>query len=257
MQTMITAITGSASGMGAAIRARLEKAGDKIIGIDLRDAEIIADLSTDEGCAAAVAEVKQRCDGRLDRFVSAAGISSDVKNPWLIASVNYFGVVSLLDGLFELLQQGRNPASVVISSNSAQMAPMDDFPYVLALLNHDKVEAERIITEIGDSGIAYAGSKNAVAREVRRRAAVWGNAGVRLNVIAPGLIKTPMLQRVLDDPATGDFIRSMPEPLGRYGEPEEIAAVVAFLLGPEASYIHGAVYYVDGGQDAQIRPDRF
>lgn len=243
--------------MGAAVRARLEEAGDKVIGIDLKGAEIIADLSTSEGCAAAVAGVKQHCGDCLDRFVSAAGISSDVKNPWLIASVNYFGVVNLLDGLFELLQRGSSPAAVVISSNSAQMAPMDENPYVLALLDQNEAEAKRIITEIGHPGMAYAGSKNAVARAVRCRAATWGNAGVRLNAIAPGLTKTPMLQRVLDEPATGDSIRSMPKPLGRYGEPEEVAAVTAFLLGPEASYIHGAVYYVDGGQDAQIRPDRF
>lgn len=254
---MTTAITGSASGMGAAIRARLEKAGDRVIGIDLKDAEIIADLSTSEGCTAAVAGVKQHCGDRLDHFVAAAGVAPDVKDPWLIASVNYFGVVNMLDGLFELLQRGSNPAAVVISSNSAQMMPMEDYPYVLALLNHNEAEAKQIITELGNPGIAYAGSKNAVARAVRHRAASWGNAGVRLNAIAPGLTKTPMLQRVLDDPATGDSIRSMPKPLGRYGEPEEIAAVVVFLLSPEASYVHGAVYYVDGGQDAQIRPDRF
>ncbi|MFC1925510.1 SDR family oxidoreductase [Chloroflexota bacterium] len=252
-----TAITGSASGMGAAIRARLEKSGDRVIGIDLKDAEIIADLSTDEGCAAAVAGVKQLCGDSLDNFVAAAGISADVKNPWLIACVNYFGVVNMLDGLFELLQRGHNPSVVVISSNSAQMMPMDDYPYVLALLDYNKAEAERIINEIGHPGIAYSGSKNAVARAVRRRAAKWGEAGVRLNAIAPGLTSTPMLQRVLDDPSTGDSIRSMPKPLGRYAEADELAAVAAFLLSAEASYVHGAVYYVDGGQDAQIRPDRF
>ena len=118
---MTTVITGSASGIGAAIRARLEKAEDRVIGIDLRDAEIVADLSTREGREAAIAGVKQRCGDRLDGFVAAAGLGPDAKNPLLIAAVNYFGVVDLLDGLFELLQRGSNPAAVIISSNAAQM----------------------------------------------------------------------------------------------------------------------------------------
>lgn len=252
-----TVITGSASGIGAAIRANLDKAGNKIIGIDLRDAEIIADLSSSEGCAKAITAVKESCDNHLDQFVAAAGIAPDAKDPSLIVSVNYYGVINLLDGLFELLQRGNNPAAMVISSNSAQMMPMDDNPYVFALLNLDEVEAKRKISELDHPGIAYAVSKNAVARAVRHRAANWGNAGVRLNVIAPGTITTAMQQRLLDDPATSSSISYLPRPLGRYGEPEEVAAVAAFLLGPEASYIHGAVYYVDGGQDAQIRPDRF
>ena len=66
-----------------------------------------------------------------------------------------------------------------------------------------------------------------------------------------------MLQRVLDDPTMAGRGESQPKPLGRYGEPEDIASVVAFLLSIEASYIHGTVYYVDGGRDAQIRPDSF
>lgn len=257
MRAMTTVITGSASGMGAAVRKHLEKSGDRVIGIDLRDAEIIADLSTDEGCAKAVSGVKQRCSDRLDRFVAAHGVAPDVKNPSLIASVNYYGVVNLVDGLFELLQRGSSPAAVVFSSNSAQMAPVDDNPYVLALLNNSKAEALQMINEINHPGMAYMISKNAVARAMRRRAATWGKAGVRLNVICPGTINTPMQQRLLHDPDTGSSINLMNKPLGRFGEPDEIATVVAFMLSKDASYVHGAVYYADGGEDAKIRPDRF
>jgi len=257
MKTRTTVITGSASGMGAAVRSRLEKSGDRVIGIDLRDAEIVADLSTDEGCAAAIAGVKHQCGDSLDSFVAVAGVAPDVKNPSLIASVNYYGVVNLLDGLFHLLIKGSNPAAVVFSSNSAQMAPVDDNPYVLALLNNSRAEAMQKISEIEHPGMAYMFSKNAVALAARRRAAAWGNAGVRLNVICPGTIKTPMQQRLLDDPTTSGSINTQNKPLGRFGEPDEVAAVAAFLLGPEASYVHGAVYYADGGEDALVRPDRF
>ena len=85
----------------------------------------------------------------------------------------------------------------------------------------------------------------------------WGKLGVRLNGLAPGNIDTPMYRQVLEDPNTGDSARSMEIPLNRLGKPEEIAAVVYFLCSPEASFIHGSIVVVDGGIDANARPDRF
>ena len=266
---MTTVITGSASGIGAAVRKLLEKSGDKVIGVDLRNAEVIANLATKEGRNAAIAEVKKKCGDRIDRFVAAAGVGGEEKNLSLIVAVNYFGVVDLMDGLLDLLRQGKNPAAVVFSSNSAQMLPMEQYPLVLALLNHNEDEANQIANGLSDpvifendhprprTGVVYIGSKNAVGRAVRRRVTSWGNAGVRLNAIAPGLTKTPMLQKSLDDPSTGDLVRALPIPVGRFADPAEIAAVAFFLLSTEASYVHGAVIYVDGGVDPMLRPDRF
>ncbi len=117
----VCAITGSASGIGAAIRRRLEKDGARVIGIDLHDAEIVADLRSAAGREAAVAGVLARCSRQLDRLVVAAGIGSHVKPPSLVASVNYFGAVDLLDGLFEALRRGTAPAVLAVASNSAQI----------------------------------------------------------------------------------------------------------------------------------------
>jgi NAD(P)-dependent dehydrogenase (short-subunit alcohol dehydrogenase family) len=68
---------------------------------------------------------------------------------------------------------------------------------------------------------------------------------------------TALLQDALDTPGDGDLIRSFKVPLGRYGRAEEIAAVVSFMMSPEASFVHGAVWYADGGSDANVRPDRY
>ncbi len=255
-----TVVTGSASGIGAATRKRFEQAGDRVIGIDIRNAEIIADLSTHDGRQVAVKSVKQHY-GAFDRFVACAGVATYVRPPSLIGSINYFGAVDLLDGLFEQLQRGNKGNAVVILSNSAQWLQLDETPYVLALLDHNEDGAARIIDEMDDAFLAashaYVGSKLALGRAIRRRVIGWGKAGVRLNGVAPGNTRTPMLQRVLEDPNTRDGVQSMEIPLGRLAEPDEVANLVAFLCSPEASYIHGGIYYVDGGIDAHIRPDRF
>jgi NAD(P)-dependent dehydrogenase (short-subunit alcohol dehydrogenase family) len=255
-------VTGSASGIGAVVRLRFEKEGDTVIGVDIKDAEIIADLSTKTGREAAIAGVKQHCGDSIDRFIACAGLATYARPLSLIPSVNYFGAIDLLDGLFELLKQSRDPAAVVILSNAALWWTPDESPYVQALLNHDEDEAWRILTEFEEadgillaSGQAYMGSKFALGIALRHRALNWGKLGVRLNGVAPGNTDTPMLHKVLEDPNTGDGVRSMEIPLNRFGKPEEIAAVVHFLCSPEASYVHGSIIVADGGIDAVIRPD--
>jgi len=253
----VAAVTGSASGIGAAVRARLERDGFDVIGVDLRDAEVEADLSKAEGRASAVRSVLDRCGGTLDRAVACAGLGSNVRPPSLIASVNYFGVVEVLDGLLEALIRGSQPAAVAMVSNSAQMAPLEDSPFVAAMLDHDEGEARRIIDEMDSPIVAYLGSKHALGRAVRRRVRKWGDARVRLNGVCPGPVDTPLLRATRDDPTTRATIENIDIPIGRFGETADVASLVGFLLGPEASWIHGSIVYVDGGNDAEIRPDRY
>jgi NAD(P)-dependent dehydrogenase (short-subunit alcohol dehydrogenase family) len=254
--TRIAAVTGSASGIGAAVRTRLEKDGQRVIGVDLRGAEVEADLSTPDGRRHAVRSVLASSDGALDRLVLCAGLGAHVEDLAKIASVNYFGAVDLLDGLRPALEGRADAAVVVVCSNSAQMAPLQEHPYVEALLDHDESRAHELLA--GENGfIAYAGSKHALSRAVRRRAADFGATGVRLNGIAPGPTRTPMMDGVHSNPAFRKGFEALPIPLGRVAEPAEIAEVIAFLLGPGASYVHGSVVFADGGNDAAMQPDRF
>ncbi|RMF22474.1 MAG: SDR family oxidoreductase [Deltaproteobacteria bacterium] len=250
------AVTGSASGIGAAVRERLTSEGAKVLGVDVRGADIEADLSTPDGRFIAVGAISERCGGVLDGLVLCAGLGAHVEDFRAIASVNYFGAVDLLDDLRDVLAKGRDPAAVVVCSNSAQFGAFDEHPYVLALLDHDEDKAREIIAK-EDGFTAYAGSKHALCRAVRRRAGEWGRAGIRLNGIAPGATDTPLLKGSVDHPVFGQGVEALDIPLGRWARPEEIAAVISFLLGPEASYVHGSIWYVDGGNDAAMRPDRF
>jgi NAD(P)-dependent dehydrogenase (short-subunit alcohol dehydrogenase family) len=250
------AITGSASGIGAAVRERLEAGGDRVIGVDLRGAEIEADLSTRAGRDAALAGIRAAAPSGLDRLILSAGLGPHLDDFPLIASVNYFGAVHLLDGLLADLAGRPGAAAVAVCSNSAQFGDFQEHPFILALLDDDEPKAREIIA--AENGyLAYGGSKHALCRALRRRTEAWGAAGVRINGICPGPTTTPLLQSSLEHPVFGQAVESLQIPLGRRADPEEMAGVIAFLLGPEAAYIHGSVLYVDGGCDAAVRPDRF
>ncbi len=244
-------ITGSAGGIGVATRARLEKDGHRVIGVDVRDAEVIADLATPAGRAAMVEGVTAASGGVLDGVVAGAGIQSD-DGP-LVISINYFGAWATLDGLRPLLAKGTDAAAVAISSNSTTTT--------LASVVDDVVDAcmagdeERARSVIGQGVQGYPTAKLALARWVRRNAPTeaWIGSGIRLNAVAPGPIATPMTSPISEMVlGMGD---AYPVPIKRLGTADEAASVLAFLLSTDASYVVGSVVFVDGGGDAAARSD--
>jgi len=248
------AVTGSASGIGAAVYRRFERSGARVIGIDLHDAEVVADLSDQAGRAQAVDGVSRRAEGRLDGAVACAGVGPHVVPTSLIAAVNLFGALSVLDGLLPLLAEGEAPAAVAVGSNSATLSP-PDAELLRAMGEGDEAAAAARAAEV-DGATVYGTSKLALTRALRRRARRWGEAGVRLNVVAPGPVDTPLLAGGLEDPVLGPLIEALPVPLGRRATPDEVAACIGFLLDPANGFVHGSVLFVDGGSDAMLVPDR-
>jgi NAD(P)-dependent dehydrogenase (short-subunit alcohol dehydrogenase family) len=255
MRTIV--VTGSASGIGAATRTRLAAGGARVIGVDLRGSDVEADLGTPEGRSSALEGIRALAAGALDGIVTCAGVTGlPGRAGSLLVSVNHFGTVALLEGLRPLLAAGERPAAVAISSNSTTTHPAVPAELIDACLAGDETEARRIADALG-SLLAYPASKVAVARWVRRNATrpEWIGAGITLNAVAPGVTDTPMVAETMRDPVVGRFVDSFPVPARRRCRPDEIAALVEFLLGPDARFFVGSVVFADGGTDALLRPD--
>lgn len=249
-------ITGSASGIGAATRRRLESAGHAVIGVDLRDAEIVTDLADPARRRDAVDAAAERCGGSLDGLVTAAGVGPPFDAATMM-SINWFGTEAFLTGLRPALAASGNAQVVAISSNSTTCQPNVPQDLIDVCLAGDEAAARALAEQHGDA-FTYPATKTAVARYVRRNApgADWAGSGVRLNAIAPGATLTPLLQSGLDNEEIGPLIRAFPVPTGGFGTPEQIAFWIDMLLtGEGAPFVCGALFFVDGGTDAMVRPD--
>lgn len=256
-------VTGAASGMGHAVAERLRAAGHAVVSVDVHDADVVADLATVAGRRAAIDTVLDAAGGRLDGAVLAAGLGPVPGREEVIAQVNYVAAVELLEGWRDALarsaaEDGRPSKVVVFGSNSASVTPGIPGVLVSSYLRDRPQVRRRLLRLLGRNGAAftYGASKLALTRWVRRQAVTpqWAGAGIRLNVLAPGAVLTPLLQAQLDGPDR-DRIETFPVPAGGYGDPGAMADWAVFMLGPAADFLCGSVVYVDGGTDAYFRSD--
>ena len=207
---------------------------------DIRDADIVADLGTVEGRVAAIAAVGEVSGGAIDGLVTWAGLPGLTDRPGsLLVSVNYFGTISLLDGLRPLLAKGDRPAAVAISSNSTTCQPGVPMDVVERCLAGDE-DGARAAADVASSTWYCAAGTTSSSRTGR-----------------PGAVETPLLQASRQDPVIGEMVDAFPVPIGRKAAPDELAAFVQFLLGPDARFFCGSVVFVDGGTDAQFRADAY
>jgi NAD(P)-dependent dehydrogenase (short-subunit alcohol dehydrogenase family) len=250
-------VTGSASGLGAATKDYLARDGHRVIGVDLRDADIIADLATAAGRQAMIARAGELTGGVLNAVIACAGVGGGEGDPERIVRVNYFGALSSLDGLRPLLARATDPRAAVIAS-FATLSPERGDEVVEACLGGDEEGAVALVARDESGRRAYGASKRAIARWVRRVAPspAWAGAGIALNAVAPGVIDTPMSRYLIATPeAREKTLARLPMPLGGIGEPLHVASLLAWLTQPENGRVTGQLIFVDGGTEALQRGD--
>ena len=243
----VVVVTGAASGMGAATARAFAGRGATVELVDLDSAgahEVgsgfgasspwIGDVGESDFCASVVDGVLDR-HGRLDVLVNAAGTihradgpGTDDENWWRVMRSN-------LDGVFFMSRAAVEP---MIARKQG------------AIVNFGSIRGD-----VGAPGVtAYCASKGAVHQLTKAMALDHVDDGVRINAVAPGEVDTPMLASHRPSPPTADELRALAEstvPMKRLAQPDEIAGVVVFLAGPDASYMTGEIVRVDGGYSAR------
>ena len=216
-------VTGAAAGIGRATAERLARDGWRMVGIDQTDATVdgVEMLVGDAGDPSLLAAAVDRCDRSIDALVCSAGIPPsgpwDSREHWdQVIRIDLTAPYEALRTCWPALVTARGSAVVVGSIVGAKEGSL--------------------------RSPAYAAAKAGVEGLARSFAVIGAPDGVRVNVVAPGAIATDFDERLLPADERSDV------PLGRMGTAAEVAAVIGFLVGPEASYVTGAVWTVDGGR---------
>lgn len=249
-------VTGSGSGIGAALTRILRERGDTVIGVDLRGGDIAADLSSPEGREQAVAEVRAAANGPIDGLVTCAGVSNDTI---LMVTLNFFGSTEFVKALQPDLAASAAPRVVMIGSIAGTQP--HDADLVAACLAEDLDAATARGNDIIANGRAYTlypSGKAAVATWARRTSVEpgWADAGIAINVVAPGVVLTPMTDGLIGDPKMVEVMnKAVPMPLNGHATAENLAEVIAFLASEPNSRMTGQVIYVDGGAEVSTRPN--
>jgi NAD(P)-dependent dehydrogenase (short-subunit alcohol dehydrogenase family) len=247
----VTVITGAARGMGRLCVERLRGTSDQIVAVDLEAPQIegTVGVACDISDPAAVADLSGKV-GELGRFralVHAAGVSPTMAEARRVFEIDLVGTALLLDAFEPQVEPGS--AAVCFSSSSAYQVALQGVDGELqALVSEPRAPGflDAAAGHFGDSGVAYAWAKRGVIAVAARASVAWGRRGGRVNSVAPGLIDTPMgRQEAEKQPIMKVMLEKTP--LDRLGQPEEVAAVVAFLLSDDASFISGIDVLVDGG----------
>jgi len=228
-------VTGGASGIGAAVVARLQRAGHKVAVWDLKDGDISCDISDPDSVTGAMKQTIATV-GAPERFITCAGIGASglllEQSPedWRrVLDINLTGTwLAMRAGAAAMIESGIKGSIVAVSSISGTLSDRD----------------------MG----AYCVSKAGIDMLVRVAAAEWGASGIRVNAIGPGVTRTPMLAK---PEALPGWVEGLAErtALGRLGEADDVAEAIVALS--EMSWVTGQTLFADGGLALQSPIDAY
>lgn len=227
----VVLITGGSRGIGLACARRLAEAGDRVA-VTYHSSPppeglfgVQCDVTDSEQVDAAFGAVEDHFGAPVEILVSNAGVTKD----GLLLRMSEDDFASVIDAnLTASYRVAKRAAKAMLKARSGRIILMSS-----------------VVGMLGQAGQSnYAASKAGLVGFARSLARELGSRGITVNVVSPGPVATDMTAKLSDDQlaAITDVV-----PLGRMAEPDEIAGVVAFLAGPDAAYITGAVIPVDGG----------
>lgn len=250
---MRVALTGGATGIGAAVATKLKEAGHHVTAFDISDPGgnvdrwVQTDLSDPASISAALAAV----DGPFDALINNAGLPPRPGLEEIILRVNWFGLKAFLDGMLDKLAPG---AAIVNTASRAGAMWRDNIDQVKALMALPPDDLPGFIAQAGmDATRAYNLSKEAVIVMTLARTEEMIARGVRMNSVSPAAVSTG----ILDDFVTafGERVAKNIARVGRPGLPEEVADVILFLVGPQSQWLKGTDIVIDGGMGALAQAD--